>query len=152
MLLSYFALGDRIPTLNERDHDEKDFLKIFKRKRVYYEEIPLPLSVSGYYVHDIDGQEYVTINSNLWGAEKVRSMAHETTHLLIDEPIDDELVILFRSLETLQTRQEITAEALSLILIFSLPTLEKYLITGEIPEHLLPYVNERVQIFHDYKI
>lgn len=146
MLLSYFILKREFPDLNERDHCEDDFFRLITRKKTDYREIPLDLDVSGFYLVDEDKQDYIVINNLLPNAEKLRSQFHEGCHLCLDHPIEDEIVLLFRSLEPIKRRADITAEALSLILMFSYPTLERYIRTGYLPEHLFPYVEERLHI------
>jgi Zn-dependent peptidase ImmA (M78 family) len=152
MLLSYFYLKKKLPDLNERDYTETDVFRILKNGRVYYRETPLEKDSFGIYLVSEEKQEFIVVNSNLHGAEKLRTQLHETIHHLIDEPIDDEIILMFRSFATLQRRQDITAEALSLILMFSFPTLEKYILTGEIASELLPYLEERLGILNDYGI
>lgn len=150
MIISYHLLKGHVPDLNERDHTEKDFWKILKRDRVRFEQADI--SVLGYYEIDEYGQEHIVINSQLTGAEWLRTAFHETTHHFLDYPISDEVIKLCRSMEVIQTRQEINAEALSLILMFSFPTLENYILTGDIPEHLEPYIEERLRILEIYGI
>lgn len=153
MLLSFFALKRSVPSLNERDHIEIDFFRRLKHHRAYYRETPLDKKVSGFFLADPDtDQKFVVINNKLGAAEKLRSQFHEWAHLEIHSPIDDDLVLMFRSMETLARRAEITAEALSLVLMFSYPTLEKYIITGELPEHLFPCLKERLLILDYYGI
>lgn len=152
MILSLNQIRNEFPDINLRDHDEEDLRSLFDRRGAFYAELPLDPRVLGFYEVDEEGDENIVINSAISGIEKVRTQAHEGCHLVLDSPIDDELVKLFRTMEVLQTRQDITAEALSLVLIFSYATLEKYIITGEIPEHLRPYIYERLTILEHHGI
>lgn len=152
MILSLHQIKKEFPDINERDHTEEDFRKLFDRRSAFYAELPLDSRVLGFYEVEEDGSENIVINNAITGIEKVRTQAHEGCHLVLDAPIEDEIVKLFRTMEVIQTRQDITAEALSLILIFSYKTLEKYILTGEIPEHLLPYINERLEILDKYGV
>lgn len=151
MKLSHDILkDDHMPDIGEKDYLENDFYRIFKRDRVRYAE--RPIEGEGSYEVDEQGQEFIVVNSNLDRMEKLRTMGHETFHHFIDRPIDDEAIKLNRHLKVLQNRQDLTAEAISLVMIFSLKTLKRYFETGELPNRLLPYLDERIQLNNDYKI
>lgn len=152
MNISYELLKTRTPTLNEKDHDEKDFLRSWRDRKIYYSEISLDADICGYYEVDENRREHIVINSSLRGIERLLTMAHEEVHSRLDFPISDEIIKLYRSMKVLQNRQEINADTLALVLIFSLPTLKNFFKTGELPDKLSKYLTERLFIYELYKI
>lgn len=138
-----------IPHLNRRELTEVDFYKLCKKERIKLAEVPLKENIYGYYTN-VKGKAYIVINRNLSKMRWLEVAFHELGHHFLHAPVPSSV---FFDSQNLTHRQELEAQTLALLALIPKTILEELECNSDLVfDYPLHLVEERIKLFHDFKV
>lgn len=113
MFTSLPKILEVFPQLNKREHDDNDFWRVSKDRKIIVNEEPL--LIDGYYSIK-KGKPIILINKNLHGLAWRVTAFHELIHDILDVPVPKTDITLYRNAQEIEKIQDKRAEAFALML------------------------------------